>query len=182
MFFGLIHSFTASNYFKNKFKGFRRWHYTIMSLITIMPAAYAWFKGYPYSAELYNFQYPLNMLFYAAMLLGAIIFVLGAVKLDLLAFLGLKEEDEGELSTEGVYSLVRHPLYLGVIIFIWSTPILKTIDIVGNTGFTMYLIIGSFFEEKKLLEEFGETYAEYKKSTPMLIPRPHMLIKILRKS
>ncbi len=180
VFFGFIHSFTASNYFKNKFRRFRRWHYTLISVLTAIPFAYAWFKGYPSSSDVYEVQYPLNLLFYSAMLLGAVIFVLGAVKLDLQAFLGLKEEGEGELSTDGIYKLVRHPLYLGVIIFIWATPVLKAIDIVGNTGLTLYLIIGSYFEEKKLLEEFGEAYAVYKKNTPMLIPHPKSLIEFLR--
>jgi len=31
-------------------------------------------------------------------------------------------------------------------------------------------MIGTYFEERKLLREFGKAYADYKKSTPMLIP------------
>ncbi len=37
-------------------------------------------------------------------------------------------------------------------------------------GITLYFIIGAIFEERKLLREFGEAYAAYKKSTAMIIP------------
>jgi protein-S-isoprenylcysteine O-methyltransferase Ste14 len=36
---------------------------------------------------------------------------------------------------------------------------------------TAYTIIGAHFEERKLLREFGEDYAVYKKNTPMLVPK-----------
>jgi len=38
-------------------------------------------------------------------------------------------------------------------------------------SFTVYLIIGAFFEERKLDREFGQAYRDYKNSTPMFIPR-----------
>jgi protein-S-isoprenylcysteine O-methyltransferase Ste14 len=37
--------------------------------------------------------------------------------------------------------------------------------------FSLYLVIGAYFEEQKLLREFGQEYAEYQAKTPMLIPR-----------
>jgi protein-S-isoprenylcysteine O-methyltransferase Ste14 len=35
---------------------------------------------------------------------------------------------------------------------------------------TLYILIGAYFEERKLLREFGAAYVEYKKKTAMLIP------------
>jgi protein-S-isoprenylcysteine O-methyltransferase Ste14 len=40
-----------------------------------------------------------------------------------------------------------------------------------NLGVTLYFIIGSRFEEDKLLDEFGEAYAEYRRRTPAFLPR-----------
>jgi protein-S-isoprenylcysteine O-methyltransferase Ste14 len=37
-------------------------------------------------------------------------------------------------------------------------------------GATLYIIIGAYFEERKLLRDFGDAYAGYKRKTPMLIP------------
>jgi protein-S-isoprenylcysteine O-methyltransferase Ste14 len=38
------------------------------------------------------------------------------------------------------------------------------------SALTIYVLIGIIFEERKLLREFGETYASYRAVTPMLIP------------
>jgi protein-S-isoprenylcysteine O-methyltransferase Ste14 len=35
---------------------------------------------------------------------------------------------------------------------------------------TVYIIVGALYEERKLEREFGTAYAEYKATTPMLIP------------
>jgi protein-S-isoprenylcysteine O-methyltransferase Ste14 len=37
-------------------------------------------------------------------------------------------------------------------------------------GATIYILIGAYFEERKLSREFGAAYADYKSKTPMLIP------------
>ncbi len=137
-----------------------------------MPVALFWARGYRVSDTIFSVGYPVNTLFYLTMALGALITVSGAKELDLLEFFGLRRSKEkGVLSQKGVYGMVRHPLYLGVIMFIWFYPTLKVIDLVGNTGLTLYLIIGAYLEEKKLLLEFGDEYREYRKKTPMFIPR-----------
>jgi protein-S-isoprenylcysteine O-methyltransferase Ste14 len=35
---------------------------------------------------------------------------------------------------------------------------------------TLYVFVGIIFEERKLLREFGNDYANYRSATPMLIP------------
>jgi protein-S-isoprenylcysteine O-methyltransferase Ste14 len=50
-----------------------------------------------------------------------------------------------------------------------------------NVAVTVYILIGTLFEERKLRREFGEEYIEYCAATPMLIPftkrnkSPHQL-------
>ncbi len=39
-------------------------------------------------------------------------------------------------------------------------------------GNTVYILIAIYFEERNLVEYHGEGYVEYRKRTPMLIPRP----------
>jgi protein-S-isoprenylcysteine O-methyltransferase Ste14 len=41
-----------------------------------------------------------------------------------------------------------------------------------NISLTIYIYIGSIFEERKLLAIHGQPYAEYQKSVPRLIPIP----------
>jgi hypothetical protein len=35
---------------------------------------------------------------------------------------------------------------------------------------TVYVLVGIIFEERKLMREFGQKYADYKSLTPMLLP------------
>jgi protein-S-isoprenylcysteine O-methyltransferase Ste14 len=67
---------------------------------------------------------------------------------------------------------VRHPLYTAGLLFIWLIPVMTANLLALNIGLTMYLIIGALFEERKLVREFGEAYIQYRKNTPMLVPRP----------
>jgi protein-S-isoprenylcysteine O-methyltransferase Ste14 len=123
------------------------------------------------SKTIYNIEYPWIIIVYILILVGSVIFVLGAIEMDPLAFLGIKKAETDVLSKKGIHGIVRHPLYLGVIIVYWSFPTLKTIDLVGNSGLTLYLIIGAYLEERKLIEKYGKEYREYKSETPMLIPK-----------
>jgi protein-S-isoprenylcysteine O-methyltransferase Ste14 len=72
--------------------------------------------------------------------------------------------------TRGLYTVVRHPLYLFSILFLWLSPSLSVNSLVFNIGVTLYFIIGAYFEERKLLRDFGEAYADYKRKTSFLIP------------
>lgn len=75
----------------------------------------------------------------------------------------------GELKKNGLLGVVRHPMYLALIIFLWSTTF-TLVDIVVNFILTTYVIIGTVLEEKKLIIEFGSAYEIYQREVPMLIP------------
>lgn len=74
------------------------------------------------------------------------------------------------LVIQGMYYWVRHPLYVCTLLFIWLMPVMTWNTLAFNIGITIYITIGSLLEEKKLLQEFGESYAVYQKQVPMLIP------------
>ena len=71
----------------------------------------------------------------------------------------------------GPYRWVRHPLYLSMILMIWSCPNLTRDRLLFNVLWTLWIVIGSIFEERDLIAEFGDAYREYQKQVPMLIPR-----------
>ncbi|MFN7037866.1 MAG: methyltransferase family protein, partial [Bellilinea sp.] len=73
--------------------------------------------------------------------------------------------------TWGLYRWVRHPLYTCSLLFLWLMPVMSWNLLALNLGVTLYFIIGSRFEEDKLLDEFGEAYAEYRRRTPAFLPR-----------
>lgn len=95
-----------------------------------------------------------------------------------LAFLGvdvlwrktLTAPDE-KLITNGLYARMRHPIYTFSFVLIWFSPLLTWNLLALFLGVTAYTLIGSVFEEQKLVQAFGQEYQEYQKTTPAFLPK-----------
>jgi methanethiol S-methyltransferase len=74
-----------------------------------------------------------------------------------------------ELKKKGLLGMVRHPMYLALILYLWCQTF-RMMDLVVNTLLTLYVLIGTWLEERKLVLEFGESYLRYQRQVPMLIP------------
>lgn len=74
------------------------------------------------------------------------------------------------LIARGPYVWVRHPLYLFMIVLFWSVPDLHLDRLLFNVLWTVWIVVGSFLEERDLVAEFGEGYRHYQKTVPMLLP------------
>lgn len=74
------------------------------------------------------------------------------------------------ITVAGPYRWVRHPLYLFMILMIWSCPDLSMDRLLFNILWTVWIVIGSHFEEVDLVAEFGDDYREYQRRVPMLVP------------
>jgi len=74
----------------------------------------------------------------------------------------------------GPYRYVRHPLYLCMLLLIWSAPRLSTDRLLFKVLWTAWVVVGIKLEERDLLVEFGETYRRYQRRVPMLIPSPRV--------
>ncbi len=74
------------------------------------------------------------------------------------------------ITVAGPYRWVRHPLYLFMILMIWSCPDVTTDRLLFNLLWTAWIVVGSYFEENDLIAEFGDAYREYQKRVPMLVP------------
>jgi methanethiol S-methyltransferase len=78
---------------------------------------------------------------------------------------------EAQFRTPLLYRWVRHPLYLGLLLSFWSVPVMTAGRLVFALGFSAYILIGIAFEERDLLQQFGERYRTYREQVGMLIPR-----------
>ncbi len=82
------------------------------------------------------------------------------------------------LRTPGLYRRVRHPIYLGWLLVLWSTPVMTVSHLVFAAGMTIYMLIGIQLEERDLTLELPE-YEQYMRKVPMLLPsfRKHLLLE-----
>jgi len=77
---------------------------------------------------------------------------------------------EAQFKTPLLYRYVRHPLYVGLLLSLWSVPVMTAGRLLFALGFSAYILIGIAFEERDLLRQFGERYRTYREQVAMLIP------------
>ena len=73
--------------------------------------------------------------------------------------------------TPSLYRIVRHPLYIGWLTIFWAAPTMTLAHLVFALGTTAYILVAIRLEERDLVAAFGDRYLDYRRSTPMLIPR-----------
>ena len=109
---------------------------------------------------------------------------------DYLEFLGLKQAWRGlralagravvpapielfgshRLVTTGVYAWVRHPMLAGGLVFLLTSgPSLN--NIVYTAMYTIYMLIGGYYEERRLVRVFGQDYLRYRARVGAFCPR-----------
>ena len=74
--------------------------------------------------------------------------------------------------TTGVYSVVRHPQYLGGLLAHVGISLLLSgfYSLISTPLIVLIVCLISRKEEKELIREFGEEYEDYRRRVPMLIP------------
>ncbi len=75
--------------------------------------------------------------------------------------------------TTGVYTIVRHPQYLGGLLAHVGISLLLSAwySLLLTPTLVLLIYLLSRKEEKELVTEFGKEYVDYKKQVPMLMPR-----------
>ena len=149
--------------------------YNVIGVITLLPVLIipALLPG----QTLYELRGVWLVLAILGQVFAVLVLFMGLFQTDPWKFLGLRQlihpsgEGDQELVVSGFYRCVRHPLYVAGLIFIWLMPVMTTSLIILNLGLTLYIYIGSIFEERRLLVEYGTAYLTYRRYVPRLIPR-----------
>jgi protein-S-isoprenylcysteine O-methyltransferase Ste14 len=79
-------------------------------------------------------------------------------------------DEEFTLRIEGPYRYSRHPVYFFSITFLLFRPVMDLFYLTFFICIVAYFYIGSYYEEKKLVRQFGEIYENYKKEVPAIFP------------
>lgn len=98
---------------------------------------------------------------------------------DTSEFLGFRQlsehitsvEDQEQFHLSPMHRWVRHPWYFLALLLIWTRD-MNMAMLISAIMMTLYFIIGSSFEERKLIRYHGERYRRYRELVPGLIPLP----------
>ena len=98
---------------------------------------------------------------------------------DMQEFLGLRQlqahvrkvEDQEHFHLSPFHRYVRHPWYFFGLVVIWTRDMSAT-TLLSSVFITLYFIVGSRLEERKLLVYHGDTYRRYMARVPGLLPLP----------
>jgi protein-S-isoprenylcysteine O-methyltransferase Ste14 len=82
-----------------------------------------------------------------------------------------KEYAQDRFRTPGAYNYVRHPLYVGWLIAFWATPTMTATHLLFAVLLSAYILIAIRFEERNLVEQFGQEYEAYRRRVGGLIPK-----------
>jgi protein-S-isoprenylcysteine O-methyltransferase Ste14 len=182
--YGALHSLLASPWAKRLVRQafgstsdrFYRLFYNLLGGLTFLPvlAVVAINPG----ALIYRIPWPWSLLTMFGQAGAVLLLVIGLLQTDVWHFLGLRQLVQADqaytptLVVSGLYRWVRHPLYMAGLIFVWLTPVMTASILTLNIGLTLYLLIGSAFEERRLFAEFGHAYLKYQQAVPRLFPVP----------
>jgi protein-S-isoprenylcysteine O-methyltransferase Ste14 len=186
--YGAFHSLTAAAWWRTRvaalvgeqaFLGLYRLTYSIVSVLTLLPVL-ALMAARP-GGTVWSASGPTASVLLALRVTAGLGIVLALVRIDGLRFVGIKDAvayfrgrelplPAERLATGGIYRLVRHPLYLFSTIALWATPVMTESMLGFTLGATIYFVVGSILEERKMARAFGGDWSAYRDAVPWLIP------------
>lgn len=199
--FGLLHSIGAQEPCKNALarwtspffvEHFWRILYCVLSYVALYygVAALHWARNVENDVWLVPYPDWLWRIITVAHL-GSIAWLYAAfLQSDYLEFLGLRQAWRGILAllgrpanvpplelfgthrlvVDGVYGWVRHPMMVaGLLFLLTSGPSLN--NLIYTAMYAAYMVIGGYYEERRMIRVFGEDYRRYRRRVGAFFPR-----------
>ncbi|MFN3199767.1 MAG: methyltransferase family protein [Bradymonadia bacterium] len=78
---------------------------------------------------------------------------------------------EPVFQARGLYRVMRHPIASSQVLMVWSVGTVR-LDLAMLAGiWTVWIVLATALEERRLLADLGEVYAKYRETTGFLLPR-----------
>lgn len=180
--FAIQHSVMARQWFKRAWtkiipQPIERSTYVLLASLVLSLLFWQW---RPMRAGIWDVQNPtgrivLQGLFWMGW--GGVLF--STYLVDHFSLFGLKQvysylkglpDEPTPFKTPALYKVVRHPLYLGFIIAFWSAPRMTLGHLFFAAVCTAYIVLAIQFEERDLMEFYGDSYRKYRTQVSMLLP------------
>jgi protein-S-isoprenylcysteine O-methyltransferase Ste14 len=176
--FYTLHSLLAAQAAKRwaaEHLGLERWYRLGYTLVSLLLLGWVWWAHTQLPAErLLPMESPWIAGAGWILLVGGVsLSAISVLRLGGAGFIGLTEERNAGLVRSGLHGKMRHPIYTGIILaalgWLLLAPTWPNLLVVGVTF--LYLPIGMYLEERKLINVFGEDYRRYRREVPALCPR-----------
>ena len=180
--FGIGHSLLADARVKARLKpifraGYRLTYnsFAVLHLLAVVMAGAWLFRG----AAPFALPLAVKVAQWALLGFGAGIFLVALAGYDLALLAGTAQikaakrgetlDDEEALRTDGLHRYVRHPLYAGGFAILWGR-VNDESSLAAAIWVSLYLVVGAYLEERRLLARFGEVYERYRAQVPAFVP------------
>jgi len=134
--------------------------------------------------NIYDFHYPYDIVIFIIQLLALMGLLSAAAEIDIREFMGLNQirrwlnseykakdlDEKPVLYTGGFHGCSRHPVYFFTILFLGLRPAMDLFYLTAFLCISAYFYIGSIFEERRMIQNFGEQYRQYQSKVPRIIP------------
>ncbi len=180
----VIHSLTASLWLKRwvathiaGLTPYYRLFFNALALLLAIPLIIVVWR-YP-GTPLWQFSGGAFYLTNGLALLAIVAFIYSLRMYDMAEFWGLRQlrqrvtevTDMEQFKISSFHRFVRHPWYTMILVILWTRD-MSTTQLLTYSLVTLYLLIGSRMEERKLIEYHGNVYQRYRQRVPGLIPLP----------
>lgn len=181
--FGVQHSVMASASWKARWRrvvgpALERPTYMLATGLVLLPVLWLW---QPMPARVWAFEHPIAILTARAVAVSGWTYLfIASFAIDHFELFGLRQVwsffvggpiTPVEFRERWMYRFDRHPIMTGALIGMWCTPTMTLGHLVFAIGFSLYIVIGVFFEERSLRKQWGAAYDDYCSRVGSIVPR-----------
>lgn len=134
----------------------------------------------PIPIVIWHLSEPVSSLMWVLFAIGWIILLAAAINFGIFELLGVRhgwawangrKPPAPTFKQHGLYAIMPHPMYVGVLTGFWATPHMTVGHAIFGAAMTAYLLIGKYYEERDLRRTFAASYAarERQPSSPAAI-------------